>query len=351
MNVIAMTLTWTIGSWVALIPCRHHERFYRRKSKWLARWRALFMLLSSPLHAAFAVKGLHSYQRTRRRKHSPPIVVSTARVPQSTGFACERGAQSRAALVDGGEGIKELISASVQTLQNDSALAGEAGKTMSDVTQAVARVTDIMGEIAAASAEQSRGIDQVNLTITQMDATTQQNAALVEQRRPRRNRSRRRAASCRRRCPRSACRPAKLRRRRMRARGRPATRRTGRRLPRNAIACRARHDARPRDSRGRLRIARGVRRSLRMRTRLAIRFTGSRHASSRSHRRGAPQTIRAIPIDIAGVTDDPRFPAPAIPALFPPLPLPIRPPPPCAIFGPARPTPALTPIAPDARPP
>ncbi|WP_321852299.1 methyl-accepting chemotaxis protein [Burkholderia diffusa] len=77
--------------------------------------------------------------------------------------------------------IKELISASVQTIQDGSALAGEAGKTMSDVTRAVARVTDIMGEIAAASAEQSRGIDQVNLTITQMDETTQQNAALVEQ--------------------------------------------------------------------------------------------------------------------------------------------------------------------------
>ncbi|MDN7903294.1 methyl-accepting chemotaxis protein [Burkholderia diffusa] len=77
--------------------------------------------------------------------------------------------------------IKELISASVQTIQDGSALAGEAGKTMSDVTRAIARVTDIMGEIAAASAEQSRGIDQVNLTITQMDETTQQNAALVEQ--------------------------------------------------------------------------------------------------------------------------------------------------------------------------
>ncbi|KWA22214.1 methyl-accepting chemotaxis protein [Burkholderia territorii] len=77
--------------------------------------------------------------------------------------------------------IKELISASVQTIQAGSALAGEAGETMLDVTRAVARVTDIMGEIAAASAEQSRGIDQVNLTITQMDQTTQQNAALVEQ--------------------------------------------------------------------------------------------------------------------------------------------------------------------------
>nr|WP_254225119.1 methyl-accepting chemotaxis protein [Burkholderia multivorans] len=77
--------------------------------------------------------------------------------------------------------IKALIGASVQTVRDGSALADEAGKTMADVTQAVARVTDIMGEIAAASAEQSRGIEQVNLTITQMDQTTQQNAALVEQ--------------------------------------------------------------------------------------------------------------------------------------------------------------------------
>ncbi|WP_323118244.1 methyl-accepting chemotaxis protein [Burkholderia alba] len=77
--------------------------------------------------------------------------------------------------------IKELISASVQTIRDGSTLAGEAGRTMGEVTQAVARVTDIMGEIAAASAEQSRGIDQVNLTITQMDETTQQNAALVEE--------------------------------------------------------------------------------------------------------------------------------------------------------------------------
>ncbi|WP_186081987.1 methyl-accepting chemotaxis protein [Burkholderia gladioli] len=77
--------------------------------------------------------------------------------------------------------IKELITASVQTVQDGAVLADEAGRTMNEVTQAVARVTDIMGEIAAASSEQSRGIDQVNLTITQMDETTQQNAALVEQ--------------------------------------------------------------------------------------------------------------------------------------------------------------------------
>ncbi|AJX34693.1 methyl-accepting chemotaxis protein [Burkholderia oklahomensis] len=77
--------------------------------------------------------------------------------------------------------IKDLISASVQKIRDGSALADEAGKTMTEVTQAVARVTDIMGEIAAASAEQSRGIDQVNLAITQMDQVTQQNAALVEE--------------------------------------------------------------------------------------------------------------------------------------------------------------------------
>lgn len=77
--------------------------------------------------------------------------------------------------------IKELIGASVQKIHDGSALAGDAGKTMAEVTQAVARVTDIMGEIAAASTEQSRGIEQVNQAITQMDEVTQQNAALVEE--------------------------------------------------------------------------------------------------------------------------------------------------------------------------
>ncbi len=77
--------------------------------------------------------------------------------------------------------IKDLITASVQTIQDGSALAGDAGRTMADVTQAIARVTDIMGEIAAASNEQSRGIEQVGVAITQMDEVTQQNAALVEQ--------------------------------------------------------------------------------------------------------------------------------------------------------------------------
>jgi methyl-accepting chemotaxis protein len=77
--------------------------------------------------------------------------------------------------------IKELISSSVRKIHDGSTLADQAGTTMSEVTQAVARVTDIMGEIAAASSEQSRGIEQVNLAITQMDEVTQQNAALVEE--------------------------------------------------------------------------------------------------------------------------------------------------------------------------
>ncbi len=77
--------------------------------------------------------------------------------------------------------IKDLIAASVRKVHDGSALVGEAGATMTEVTQAVARVTDIMGEIAAASTEQSRGIEQVNIAITQMDEVTQQNAALVEE--------------------------------------------------------------------------------------------------------------------------------------------------------------------------
>ena len=77
--------------------------------------------------------------------------------------------------------IKDLITASVQKIQNGSTLADEASKSMSDVTLAIGRVTDIMGEIAAASSEQSRGIEQINQAVTQMDEVTQQNAALVEE--------------------------------------------------------------------------------------------------------------------------------------------------------------------------
>ncbi|MGV7194257.1 methyl-accepting chemotaxis protein [Xanthomonas axonopodis] len=77
--------------------------------------------------------------------------------------------------------IKDLIDDSVQRVAEGSALVHSAGKTMGDVVASVQRVTDIMGEISAASQEQSAGIEQVNQTITHMDETTQQNAALVEE--------------------------------------------------------------------------------------------------------------------------------------------------------------------------
>ncbi|RAR66692.1 methyl-accepting chemotaxis sensory transducer with TarH sensor [Paraburkholderia unamae] len=77
--------------------------------------------------------------------------------------------------------IKELINDSAQKVQSGSQLVGRAGTTMEDILQAVRRVTDIMGEISAASEEQSGGIEQVNRAVTQMDTVTQQNAALVEQ--------------------------------------------------------------------------------------------------------------------------------------------------------------------------
>jgi methyl-accepting chemotaxis protein len=77
--------------------------------------------------------------------------------------------------------IKGLISTSVERVGNGSMLAEEAGRTMEEVVKAVKRVTDIMGEISAASAEQSAGIEEINHAVAQMDAGTQQNAALVEE--------------------------------------------------------------------------------------------------------------------------------------------------------------------------
>ena len=77
--------------------------------------------------------------------------------------------------------IKELISASVANVDDGSRLVNEAGKTMGDIVDSIRRVTDIMGEITSASNEQTIGIEQINMAITQMDEVTQQNAALVEQ--------------------------------------------------------------------------------------------------------------------------------------------------------------------------
>ncbi|MBT2326183.1 MCP four helix bundle domain-containing protein [Variovorax paradoxus] len=77
--------------------------------------------------------------------------------------------------------IKGLIDDSVGKVDAGSALVGVAGKTMEEIVGSVKRVTDIIGEITAASHEQTQGIEQINQAITQMDQVTQQNAALVEE--------------------------------------------------------------------------------------------------------------------------------------------------------------------------
>ncbi|WP_374618632.1 methyl-accepting chemotaxis protein [Pandoraea sp.] len=102
---------------------------------------------------------------------------------QGRGFAVVAGevrtlAQRSAAAA---KEIKALIESSAQQVRAGSTLVEQAGKTMEDIVQAVQRVTDIMGEISAASSEQSHGIEQVNRAVTQMDEVTQQNAALVEE--------------------------------------------------------------------------------------------------------------------------------------------------------------------------
>ncbi|MFC5436767.1 methyl-accepting chemotaxis protein [Rhodanobacter umsongensis] len=77
--------------------------------------------------------------------------------------------------------IKALINESVARVQAGSALVDESGSALADIVDSVKKVTDIVAEIAAASQEQSSGIDQVNHAVMQMDEVTQQNAALVEE--------------------------------------------------------------------------------------------------------------------------------------------------------------------------
>jgi methyl-accepting chemotaxis protein len=77
--------------------------------------------------------------------------------------------------------IKQLIGESVETVEAGSTLVNGAGKTMQEIVTQVRRVSDLIGEISAASAEQSQGISQVGEAVTQLDQVTQQNAALVEE--------------------------------------------------------------------------------------------------------------------------------------------------------------------------
>ncbi len=77
--------------------------------------------------------------------------------------------------------IKHLITTSVNQVEQGTALVDKAGATMQEVVGSIRRVTDIMGEISAASTEQSTGVSQVGEAVSQMDQATQQNAALVEE--------------------------------------------------------------------------------------------------------------------------------------------------------------------------
>lgn len=102
---------------------------------------------------------------------------------QGRGFAVVatevRNLAQRAAAAAGE--IKNLISDSVDKVEDGSQLVAQAGKTMQEIVYSVQGVTNIMSDITAASVEQSGGIAQVNSAISQMDEVTQQNAALVEE--------------------------------------------------------------------------------------------------------------------------------------------------------------------------
>jgi len=77
--------------------------------------------------------------------------------------------------------IKVLIKDSVEKVEEGSRLVDDSGQTLSEIVTSVRKVSDIIAEIAASSNEQSAGIEQINMAITQLDEVTQQNAALVEE--------------------------------------------------------------------------------------------------------------------------------------------------------------------------
>ncbi|MFZ5548974.1 MAG: methyl-accepting chemotaxis protein [Pseudomonadota bacterium] len=102
---------------------------------------------------------------------------------QGRGFAVVAGEVRSLAQRSAGAAheIKRLISDSKGKVQDGSRLVAEAGQSMQDIVLQVGRVSDLIGEISAASAEQSTGIEQIGMAVSQLDQVTQQNAALVEE--------------------------------------------------------------------------------------------------------------------------------------------------------------------------
>ena len=102
---------------------------------------------------------------------------------QGRGFAVVAGEVRNLAQRSAGAAkeIKTLIQDSVEKVEDGSRLVDQSGMTLGEIVASVKKVSDIIAEIAAASQEQSSGIDQVNKAVTQMDEVTQQNAALVEE--------------------------------------------------------------------------------------------------------------------------------------------------------------------------
>ena len=102
---------------------------------------------------------------------------------QGRGFAVVasevRNLASRSA--EAAKEIKTLIQDSTRRVEQGARLVDQSGQTLTEIVASVKKVTDIVSEIAAASAEQAAGIDEVNKAVTSMDEVTQNNAALVEQ--------------------------------------------------------------------------------------------------------------------------------------------------------------------------
>jgi len=102
---------------------------------------------------------------------------------QGRGFAVVAGEVRALAhrVAEAAKEVRSLISASVEQVSSGSTLVQDAGTSMNAIVESVQRVNDIIDEISTAASEQSDGIAQVNVAVTQMDQMTQQNAALVEQ--------------------------------------------------------------------------------------------------------------------------------------------------------------------------